>query len=177
MRPATEHRGPRHFCLFFVSKYARCRNDPFRPFPKLHGVVMSHFCRFQNRLGLATLIFAIFKIILASRQPFGPFSKSFGLGDNHYGQFKIYLGVAIYAFGRFQNQLDLAIVNLTPTICRFVCRSVTAICLQIISRCEKKNEACNGLGFLVSCVPLVFWKIFIECINECIYITLIPTSL
>ena len=93
MRPATEHRGPRHFCLFFVSKYARCRNDPFRPFPKLHGVVMTHFCRFQNRLGLATLIFAIFKIILASRQPFGPFSKSFGLGDTFWG--------------RFQNRLEL----------------------------------------------------------------------
>ena len=61
--PATERRGPLHFCLFFVSKFARGRNDPFRPFSNLYGVVMSHFCRFQNRLGLATLILAIFKIV------------------------------------------------------------------------------------------------------------------
>ena len=60
--PATDVAGLVVFCLFFVSKSARCRNDPFRPFPKLFGVCDTHFCHFQNRLGLATLILAVFKI-------------------------------------------------------------------------------------------------------------------
>lgn len=88
MRPATERRGPRRFCLFFVSKFARCRNDPFRPFPKLHGVVMSLFCHFQNCLALATLILTVSKIVCALRHSFGPFPKSFGLCDTHFGRFQ-----------------------------------------------------------------------------------------
>ena len=38
----------------------------------------THFGCFQNRLGLATLIFAVFKIVWALRHPFWPFLKSFG---------------------------------------------------------------------------------------------------
>ena len=84
MRPAAFRRGPRHFCLFFFSKFAQCRNGPFRPFPKLHGVVMRLFCHFQNRLGLATLILAVFKIIWALRHSFLPFSKSFGANETYF---------------------------------------------------------------------------------------------
>ncbi len=92
--PATERRGPLHVCLFFVSKFARGRNDPFRPFPKLFGPCDTHFCRFQNRLGLATSILAVFKIDWALRHSFGPFSKSFWPCDTHFSHYQNRLGLA-----------------------------------------------------------------------------------
>jgi hypothetical protein len=63
------------------------------PFPKLFGPCDTHFSRFQNRLGLATLILAVFKIVWPLRHSFWPFSKSFGPVNT--------------LFCRFQNQLGL----------------------------------------------------------------------
>jgi hypothetical protein len=100
--PATERRGPLHVCLFFVSKFARGRNDPFRPFPKLFGPCDTHFCRFQNRLGLATSILAVFKIVWPLRHPFWPFSKTIGPCDTHFGRFQKCLGLATLILAIFK---------------------------------------------------------------------------
>ena len=83
-------RGP-HFV--FIAPVAPLQN---------HVLILKQPCdtlysRFQNRLGLATLILAVFKIVWALRHSFWPFSKSIGPSDNHFSRFQNRLGFATNA--------------------------------------------------------------------------------
>lgn len=77
---------------------------------------MSLFYHFQNRLGLVTLILAVFKIDWAWRHSFWPFPKSFGLCDTHFSRFKNHLGIVTYAFDRIKNKWLEDIVSKNITI-------------------------------------------------------------
>lgn len=62
----------------------------------------THFSRFQNHLGLATLIFGVSKIDWAWRHSFFPFLKSFGPSDTLFGHFQNRLGLATLIFAVFK---------------------------------------------------------------------------
>jgi hypothetical protein len=93
----------------------------FLPFSKSIGPCDTHFSRFQNRLGLATLILADFKIVWPLRHSFWPFSKLFGPCDtflaiskidwalqHSFWPFSKSFGRCDTHFSRFQNRLGLA---------------------------------------------------------------------
>ena len=86
-------------------KIERPWKHSFWPFLISNGAGESYFRRFQNRLGLATLILVVFKIIWGCNDSFRPFQKSIGRSDMCFGRFKNQLALLRLIFCSFLKSL------------------------------------------------------------------------